>query len=153
MKGEPKMLSKTLRTPLGILAVILCLAAPVTYALLLRSQAPPSQPAWRKVETARVSFNIPADMKELPVRSLDSSAWMYSNEKITLDVQYGLYPDDLKSYADQPGYQTSPVEIDGLQATYVTFRLNGASASRYKGRGQYVAAVYFPAWQTSPGRS
>jgi hypothetical protein len=91
-------------------------------------------------------------MKELPVRSLDSSAWMYSNEKITLDVQYGLYPDDLKFYSDQPGYQKSPIEIDGFKATHVTFRLDEASASHYKGRGKYVAAVYFPDLANEFGR-
>jgi hypothetical protein len=83
-------------------------------------------------------------MKEYPVRSYDSSVWRYADEKITLDVQYGLYPDNFEFYSTQPDFRKEAVTIDGLKAKQITFRMDESLASHYPGLGKYVAAIYFP---------
>jgi hypothetical protein len=141
------MILKVMRTPTGLSALFLCLTAPLTYVLLVRSQTPqpaPAPTASRRIETKHFRFSIPADMKERPVHGIDLSVWKYSNEKITLDVQYGLYPDDLKSYSEQPDYQQAAIKINGFEAIQVTFRLDESLAAHFSGLGRHVAAVHFP---------
>jgi hypothetical protein len=153
------VLRKTPRLLLWLSVSILCLAAGVACVFFFsspRRQPTPAPPArqkvetsrkveaWRKVETEQFSFSIPASMKEYPVRAYDSSVWRYADEKITLEVQYGLYPDDLEFFSTQPDFRKETVTIDGLKAKQITFRMDESLASHYTGVGKYVAAIYFP---------
>lgn len=83
-------------------------------------------------------------MKERSVTGTDSSLWRYVNEKMTLDIAYGLYPDDLSSYSNQPEYQKTSYEINGLKAEMCTFRVGQELSTHFTGRNKYIAAVYFP---------
>lgn len=89
-------------------------------------------------------MEIPLDMKEEPVAGTDSSLWRYSSKKMTLEVAYGLYPDDLKFYSNQPDYQKTFYEIDGRRAELSTFRVGQELTAHFTDRGKYIAAVYFP---------
>lgn len=103
-----------------------------------------AHPGWRQIRTDKFYFYAPSDMKELNARGTDLSLWVYSNERVTLQVQYGSTADPLRSYSDQPHYQQTLLEIDGLRAEQHTFQLDGPLAAHFPGRGEYVSAVHFP---------
>jgi hypothetical protein len=89
--------------------------------------------SWKKVELRDFSFSIPPDMKERDVRGIDSEVWEYRSREMRLAIDYGMYSIDQKSYAEQPGYKSEWVSIDGQRAKVATFR-----SGKY-----FVAAAYF----------
>ena len=91
-----------------------------------------------KVDLGDFSFYAPPDMKNQNVRGIDSAVWQFRNSSMTLDLDYGMYSNDLKSYADQPEYQAWWILIDGKEAKVATLRMDDD-----RGR-KYVAAVHFP---------
>jgi hypothetical protein len=93
---------------------------------------------WKKVDLGDFSFYAPPDMKNQNVRGIDSAVWQFRNSSMTLDLDYGMHSNNLKSHADQPEYQEEWFLIDGKQAKVATLRMDDN-----RGR-KYVAAVHFP---------
>src|SRR2546427_10407959 len=81
-------------------------------------------------------------MRNQNARGTDSAVWEFRNRQMTLNLDYGMYSNDLEFYAGQPEYHTEWVRIDGKRAKIATLRMNDAD-SWDKDR-KYVAAVYFP---------
>lgn len=77
---------------------------------------------WKKVELSDFSFYVPPDMKERDVRGIDSEVREYRNRNMRLGIDYGMYSNDLKSYAARPEYKSESVSIDGEKAKVATYR-------------------------------
>jgi hypothetical protein len=89
---------------------------------------------WKKIELRDFSLEIPPGMKKRDVRGIDSEVWEYRSRDLRLAIDYGMYSNDLESYADRPEYKAEWISIDGKEAKVATYR---------SGK-DYVAAVYFP---------
>lgn len=96
---------------------------------------------WVKIDLASFSFYAPPDIRNQKVRGIDSAVWQFRNRNMTLNLDYGMYSDNLESYKDESEYHAEWVRIDGKSAKVVTLR-NSTDASN-KNR-KYAAGVYFP---------
>ncbi|MCM2322830.1 MAG: hypothetical protein NDJ90_06175 [Oligoflexia bacterium] len=107
---------------------------------LLSAQAPS-----RRVEVpeARLSFVLPSEMKEVPVRGVDSFVLAYESPALKLLIDYGPYSDSFRSLPE--GAEDCWVReelIDGKNAKLVTYRLPRGTGGHGPGF-PYFAGVHF----------
>jgi len=138
-----------IRLSIGILTFAIFLSV-TAWLFLSHSQVAKPPPTtipdgWNKIELGDFSFYAPPDMKNRNVRGIDSAVWEFRNHSMTLNLDYGMYSNDLKSYVDQPEYRAEWLGIDGKKAVIATLRMRDKdmAASPEKDR-KYIAAVYFP---------
>ena len=95
------------------------------------SQAPAIPDDWVTVQAARkiFEFKAPPDLKQVPVKGVDSLVGRYESPSMLLSFDYGWYSNSLPN-EKQPGYSSKIVKINGKTAKIVTF--------------DGVAAVHFP---------
>jgi hypothetical protein len=100
---------------------------------------------WKKIDLDAFSFYAPPDLKNQNVHGIDSAVWEFRTSSMTLNIDYGMYSNDLKFYEDQPEYQAKWYLIGGKSAKVATLRLSDEYAADHLHKDQkYVAAVYFP---------
>jgi hypothetical protein len=100
---------------------------------------------WKRIDLKAFSFYAPPDMKDQHARGIDSAVWRFRNRSITLDLDFGLYSNDLTFYSDQPEYRAEWTEIGGKKARIATLRMRDESlANSLEKDRNYVATVYFP---------
>jgi hypothetical protein len=97
-------------------------------------------PGWKRVDADGLFFlSLPKGMKKQNVQGIDSSVGQYSNGRMVVSFDYGIYSNRLESYSDKPGYKENLKDIGGKKAKIVFFSNTGAG-SKYK----YYSAVHFP---------
>ena len=95
------------------------------------SQAPAIPDDWVAVQAPRkiFEFKAPPDLKNVPVKGVDSLVGKYESPSMLLTFDCGWYSSPLPN-EKQPGYSSKMVKINGKTAKVVTF--------------EGVAAVHFP---------
>ena len=100
---------------------------------------------WKRIDLNDFSFYAPPDMKNQNVRGIDSAVWEFRNRALNLNIDYGMYSNDLKSYENQPEYKAEWLYIDGKKAKVATFRMSDEDTAGSPLKDlKYVSAVYFP---------
>jgi hypothetical protein len=122
---------------LAAMFVASCLAA-------FRSPTPDIPKGWVKIDLGRFSFYAPPDTRNQNVRGIDSVVWQFRNRNMTLNLDYGMYSNDLEPYGDETETErhTEWVRIDGKSAKIVTLRKDSTNPGDKDPK--YVAGVYFP---------
>jgi hypothetical protein len=123
---------------IGLLSFAVVLSVASWFFLSHSQVAKPPQTTipdgWKKIELKAFSFYAPPDMKNQNVRGIDSAVWEFRNRRMTVNLDYGMYSDDLEFHKDQPEYRTEWLRIDGKKAKVATLRMSN----------NYIAAIYFP---------
>lgn len=128
-----------------LIAALLVGLAFVTGRSILKSPAQQETPKdWRTHDLGPFSFQAPADFSGGQDQGIDSAVWSFRNENIRLELDYGVYSNDLQIYGDKPEYHESWVVIHGKKAKLCTFRLSDSSATPATEKKPFIAAVYFP---------
>lgn len=99
---------------------------------------------WKKISLGAFAFYGPSDLKNERARGIDSALWQFSNDKMLLSIDYGMYANPLTSYSSQLNYEERWSQINGRRAKIISFR-------SYRKEWWYAAAAYFPP-PTSGGR-
>jgi hypothetical protein len=109
-----------------------------------RTPTPDIPKDWVKIDLDRFSFYAPPDMRNQNLRGIDSAVWQFRNRNMTLNLDYGMYSDDLEPYGGETESERHAewVRIDGKSAKIVTLRKNSAIPGDEDRK--YSAAVYFP---------
>ena len=106
--------------------------------------APSAVPAgWKKINLDHFVFFGPRDLQDQKAHGIDSAVWVFSNESMTVSLDYGVYSNGLTTYSNQLEYREEWLNIGGRKAKVVTFRRDETLLT-YDRDLPYVTAVYFP---------
>jgi len=93
----------------------------------------------QRIDLARFSFILPAQLRKRETVGIDSAIWRYGDSNLDLLIDLGIYSARPLSLREEPEYREERIRIDRKKATMVFFRSSDPEPSR-----PYVAAVYFP---------
>ena len=128
---------------------------PISFALALSACLGPDESVMaeaaqgraqaRRVEIseAGLSIQLPAEMKEVPVKGIDSLVRMYESSELKLLMDYGAYSDSFKNIPDAATdlQIEEALIIDGRSAKLVTYVL--ASGAGGRPGFPYFAGIHF----------
>ena len=109
-----------------LLALVLILVA--NSAIFTLCNSPRPQQPWQKIEFAEVlQFSAPGNLSRSDEKGIDSNVGSWTSDRISVQIDYGLFADPLTSYDDQSNYRIDEEEIDGQPARIVSFNLKDGS--------------------------
>lgn len=99
---------------------------------------------WEKIEIKYLTFYAPPNTKKESLPGIDSEVWSFSCDGILLDIDWGLYSNDLNQYRNQPDYSEETTVISNRKAKLCQFRLDSSSATSSNESLKFISCVYFP---------
>ena len=104
-------------------------------------EADPPPPGWKTLSPKGLfRVTVPEDLREVPVKAIDSFVGGYRSSTLTLDYDYGWYASTLSEWKNpqEGGYSEEETVIAGRPAKLVFSRAGEENAR------VYVAGVHFP---------
>jgi hypothetical protein len=98
---------------------------------------------WKVIKLEEFYFSIPPDMEEVKLKGTDS-AWLFRSAEIRLVVDYGIYPNRLTMYNDQPNFHEEMLTVDGREGKINSFRLSEKFSSPADEGLEFITAIHFP---------